>query len=209
MAAGLSGCAGMDEKSVALVKGNLDEIYLGTADEAYLELTGSTLEECLANYEEGLIAEAELFCYYFSIEYPTEEIISEIASLYKEIYAKANYSVGQAQKLSNSSYLIPVEVSPIDIFEVALSNWDSGMADFYESNAGRDAANFSDEEYAQWDADWAQAIISHIRAQLPSLSYKDAVKTDVYVNKNENGVWIMDKASFYEVDSHIIYYPSP
>ena len=111
LALSLAGCGtAMTDASTVLVQGNLDEIYLGKYDPAFLELVNTTEEQAEANYIQGLETEADYFAYYFSIDYMDDTLQDEIVELYKEIYSHSRYEVGEATKVDDSTYGVPVTI---------------------------------------------------------------------------------------------------
>ena len=100
----MGGCGGgySEEDAASLVKWNLESIYLGEHDPAFISSTRSTEEELDASYEEGIFAEVDFFIYYVDIEYPTEEIRNELAEVYKEIYSKSKFEVKAPKELTRS-----------------------------------------------------------------------------------------------------------
>jgi len=203
----LSACSATEDTVAALVQGNLDEVYLGKFSEEYMELVDSSLEECEKDYEMGLYTEAETFCYYFSVEYPDDALMEEIVEMYKDIYALSKYTIGESSKLDSDTYVVQVEIYPIDVLELVDEKWDDGMAAFYEKYANADISTMSDEEYEAFDHDWARAIIALVYDQLPYADYHEPVSIAVQVDKNSDGYWMINGDDFYNIDEQIIYYP--
>lgn len=211
----MSGCGllsmlgGTDEAMRDLVQGNLDEIYLGQYNEEFLELTNTTEAEAEQYYLDGLNLEAQYFAQYFLIENLTDEIKAEIVELYKDIYSHSKYEVGEAAKIDDDTYGVPVTVYPMDIIQ---NVFDEVSAALDEYNAG-----FSDEEYneiisdedayAAYDAGWAEIVIGMVRDAVPGIGYLDPVDMVVQVQLGDDEYWSIADNDFSEVDATMIYYP--
>lgn len=190
-----------------LVQGNLDEIYLGKFDADYMKLVDITEEDAQQTYQEGLEVEAEMFAYYFDIENMTDEIQAEIIELYKEIYAQSKYTVGDASKLDDSTYAVKVVVSPLDIFNLVDEVFDEALEPFYNKYAAVDISAMSDDEYAAYDKEWAETIISLCREKLPEMGYLEDRSLVIQVQLDEDDYWVMSGDDFNSLDEIIINYP--
>lgn len=204
----LAACGGGFEGVVkTLVQGNLDEIYLGQFNSDYMKLVNSDEADCEESYRTGLETEAEFFINYFEIEYPTDELVEEIVELYKQIYSHSKYTVNDPAKLDDNTYAVKVQISPIDIVQIVSDNWDEGMEPLYEKYADVDTNSMSEEEYVQFDADWAEAIINMFYDQLPNLGYMDEQSIAVQITKGSDGIWMIADNDLMAVDAAILYYP--
>ncbi len=211
MVLSLAACKALPTKSeqfTILVRGNLDEIYLGRAGSDYLKLTGTTAEDVAASYEDSLRQEATFFCGYFDITHPTDRTMAEVVELYRQIYANASYIVGSAAKTDDGTYAVSVEIQPLNIMETALANPGEAMATFYEKHGGVNREDLSGEELAEFEADWADAVITLVRGQLSHVTYRDTVTVDVHVTQTEEGFWQMDAGDLQAVDALILCYPA-
>lgn len=190
-----------------LVQGNIDGLYLGKFDDAYLKLINSTEAECRKDYLDGLEVEAEYFAHYFNIEVLDDDLKAEIVDLYKEIYFHSQYTVGDASKLDDNTYAVKVTISPIDIVDLVVEDFDSGMEGFYTQYADADPSAMTDEEYAQYDRDWAEAILAMFYKRLPKLGYKEEQSIAIQVVKGADGRWGISDNDMVSIDSLMIYYP--
>ena len=207
----LAGCKAVPtraEQFTALVRGNLDEIYLGRADSNYLKLTGSTAEDVTASFESSLSQAAVFFCGYFDIPHPSESVMTEVEELYRQIYSHASYTVGQAFKVDDRTYTVPVTVQPLNIMDAAIQSHDEALAGFYEKYAGVSRDELSGEELAAYEADWAHAVIEMVRAQLARTTYRDTETVDVRVTQDGDGTWQMSAEDLQTLDALVLYYPS-
>ncbi|MBO4853832.1 MAG: hypothetical protein J5482_01635 [Oscillospiraceae bacterium] len=197
----------MEELAALLVQGNLDEIYLGKVSQEYLDLIGSTEEDARETYEEGLSYEAEYFADYFDIDVLSDPLKEQIMDLYREIYSHVRYTVGNASKLDENTYVVKVDVEPINVMELAMDAEDTATADFFAKYADVDVESMTDEEYEAYDAEWAQAVIATVQAQVPVLAYKPGVSLAVQVVRGDDGAWQISDSDMGDLDEQMIYYP--
>lgn len=197
----------MEDLAILLVQGNLDEIYLGTVSQEYLDLIGSTKEEARETYEDGLSVEAEFFADYFDINFLPDPLKAQIIDLYREIYSHIRYTVVEAGKVDDNIYAVKIDVEPINIMELAKAAEDEAMSSFSAKYADADVDSMTDEEYAAYDADWAQAVIAMVKEQIPQLGYKPAVHLTVQVVRDDDGIWQISDDDIVNLDAQMIYYP--
>ncbi|MBQ3010332.1 MAG: hypothetical protein IJD81_03960 [Oscillospiraceae bacterium] len=190
-----------------LVQGNLDEIYLGVFDDKYLALVDGSEASAQEIYDEGMAYEAEYFCYYFDVEYPTDAFLQELIDVYKEIYGHSKYKVGDASKLDETTYVVKLTVSPIDIMELVLDAVENGAADsFYDKYANVNVEAMTEAEYQAYDEEWAYMILDILRDQLPNIGYLEEETLAVQIVL-ENDVWMIGDSDLSTIDSLIIAYP--
>lgn len=201
----LAACGGgFAEDVTLLVRGNLDELYLGSFDPDYMKLVGATEEECQASYEDGMGVEADFFAYYFGIEL-TEEQRNEVIEMYKEIYAKSSYTVSTAEKEDDNTYRVKVEIQPIDLFVLVDEVWDETVDNF---NAGyKDVYSMTDAEYEAYLQDAARMIIDLCKSLMPEMGNLDTKTVYVQVTKDSNDYWSITDDNMADLDEAIIAYP--
>lgn len=210
MIVSLSACgSSFEDKVTALVQGNLDSYYLGVNTEDYLKLINSTEAECRADYDDRLDMEAEYFAYYFDIEYLDDDLKSEIIDLYKIIFANSKYVVSPASKLDDKTYAVKLEIYPIDIIDLVTEDevWDAGIAAWNEKYIESDIDEMTEEEYMQFDHDWAETIIDIFYEQMPNLGYMDSKTIVLQIVKDTDGAWMISDDDMTSIDNLILYYP--
>lgn len=205
-ACGGNGGTSAEDRAKILVQGNMDELYHDAAGEEYLELVGSDPEESHQDYLNGLASEAEFFAYYFGIYNLTDELKEEIVDLYGQIYAKAKYTVGDASKLDDSTYAVKITVSPLNIFDLVMSE-EGAMEAFFEKYDGVDVDAMTDEEYDAYDLEWARMILDLCWEKLPDTGYMEDKTMALQITKGSDDYWGIDDDDFYDMDGMIIYYP--
>jgi len=216
----LSGCANPALKKITLlVKGNLDVIYRGVYSSQYLELSGCEESRLKQDYLRALETEAEFFARYWGIldTDPPEsygdleaDLRQDILLLLKEIYQHSSYEVETASKEDEGSYLVTVQVRPIDIMEQAMTLYENDeyepLNQFWIRNSTTDFNQMSDQEYQDYTYEYGKLIVSLVRDQLPSLNYREPQTLTLRIQTLE-GVHSIQKEDWTALDTHLIFYP--
>lgn len=124
----LAACGGglSPDDATTYIQGILDENYKGIYDAEFLEMIDSTETEAQEIYQNSIEVEADFLIGSLMDNAPTEEQRSELIELYKEIYAKASYTVDTATEIDETTYGVKVTVAPIDIFHQLMDEVSSG-----------------------------------------------------------------------------------
>ena len=108
----LTACGGLQEKvesklwetaAPILVQGNMDLLYKGVCDENYLKLVNSTQEDCLPYYEENMALQAQAIMAAFEINDVNNNQSDRFIDIMKQVYAKADYTIGAASQVANGT----------------------------------------------------------------------------------------------------------
>ncbi len=201
---GLAACGGGFDPA-ALLKGNLDVIYLGTCDDSHLEAVGLTKEEAQQYYEDGIEVEAEYFADYCSCDYDslTDTTKQRIIDMYKQIYSHSKYEVGEVTK-NGETYLVSLTIYPIDI--MAKFN-DEDYDAFYAAMEERaNAGEFADMSDADFDDLWVNGVIDTLEARLDTIGYLDAETISVQIAKDTDGYYTITQNDFDRIDTMMIQY---
>ena len=192
-----------------LVQGDLDALYLGEFNENYLDLTGASQEDCQSAYEQNLSLSADTFAQCFGITNLTDDLRGEVKELYREIYARAHYSVGGAAQVDETHYTVTVNVEPMDFFTPVLEGFDGAMTDFRARWIDYvDISRMTDEQYAAFELDWAQSILAWCRQNLESITYLPVQTVEISVTQGSDGLWSTDADSVQAFDEAVLYYPA-
>lgn len=133
-------------------------------DPEFLTALGETEESLSAQIAEENV---QALCNLLIIEFPTEEIRGEAAGLLKELYAKADYTVGAAVPTGNGSE-VEITVRPVDVLaRVNDALWERLDA----FNAGYTGDTSTDEGYAAYDAAWAEDALALFQEKLAEAEY--------------------------------------
>ena len=116
MAIGLLGGCGKSFDAAAYTKALLDNSYKNDST-AFVDMKIGTAEKAAELYEQGLDKEMEAML-------ESEEISEEQAAAYREVIADilagAKYTVGEAEKQDDGSFVVTVTYEQMNIFEPAM-----------------------------------------------------------------------------------------
>ena len=147
----LSACGGglSADDATTYVQGILDENYKGVYDPDFLELIDITENEAEETYLSSLETEADFFASAFLIDDLTDELKAEVVDMYKQVYAKAKYTVDTATEVDDGTFGVKVTVEPLDVFDrVAEALWGDTPDARAEALYSQDVDSMTDEEYA-------------------------------------------------------------
>lgn len=111
----LTGC-GKSFDASRYVKGCLDASTKGIFTD-YCDTTNSTEEEVKKEYETRMNTELESMTGSITM---TDEMRQRYLSIYKQIYSKCKYEVGEAKEGKDHSYTVPVKICRLNIFKSVL-----------------------------------------------------------------------------------------
>lgn len=134
LSAGLLGGCGPQFDAAAYVKALLDNSYKNDS-KAFVEQKLGTAEEAAEIYNQGvehaisdiLIDEENEG---FSV---SEDLLKEYRTTFETIFSKVNYTVGEAEKQEDGSYMVTVTYETMDVFANAMSDYDERVAEWTES----------------------------------------------------------------------------
>ena len=122
----LAGCQTTTKDATTFIKGELDATYLGTYDQAYIDVVKDMTEaDAKEKYENNVQWEAEILLEYLSVYLPTDAVYDRAEEVIAEIYSHAKYSVADAEKLKSGDLAVEVTVSPIEIIPLLSSDYAS------------------------------------------------------------------------------------
>lgn len=196
LTAALAGCDllnfgdNMMKDSKVYVQGVLDKLYLGQFNQEYLDLIDLTQEEAQEEYENWLSQEVEYFIYYFSIEDYSDELVTEIGNLYKEIYTSAKYTVGETSKLESGAYAVEVTVEPMNIMTLITDD---------DVQAAYEEVNYDEAAYGE-------KIVEMVKEQLPNMSYEPVKEMVFQLKEDTDGFYVLVEEDVQAFDTYIITY---
>ena len=207
----LSACGGglSADDATTYVQGILDENYKGVYDPDFLELIDITENEAEETYLSSLETEADFFASAFLIDDLTDELKAEVVDMYKQVYAKAKYTVDTATEVDDGTFGVKVTVEPLDVFDrVAEALWGDTPDARAEALYSQDVDSMTDEEYAAYDAEWCRLVIDLTLEKLPEAEYLEAQSKVVQITLGDDNYWSLDEQDFIE-DSYIMEISSP
>ena len=134
LSAGLLGGCGQQFDAAAYVKALLDNSYKNDS-KAFVEQKLGTAEEAAEIYNQGLEhAISDILIDEenegFSV---SEDLLKEYRTTFETIFSKVNYTVGEAEKQEDGSYMVTVTYETMDVFANAMSDYDERVAEWTES----------------------------------------------------------------------------
>lgn len=216
MTASLAACGDtMKKDSQTYVQGLLDKYYRGQYNKDYLELIDLTEAEAEEQYLDWLYQEVDYFCYYFDVEYPTDEFKDQVAEFYKQVYAQSNYVVHEATKLSSGNYAVEVTVQPMDIMQqiteddAALIDDEAFAAAFGDKSEEEIQAMDDDayeEAYLTYDAAHGQGMLEALKAHLGEIGYGAEKSMIFQLAKDSDNYYSLVEGDIQNFDSYVIEY---
>lgn len=213
LVASLSACGGKPGFDASkYIKGILDENYLGQYDPDFLEMVDATESEAEEIYLGNLEGESNVFANVFSVDNMTGDVLDATMELYRQIYAKSKYTVDPATKIDDSTYGVKVTVEPIDVFHPVAEQLRADeptseiLNNFLATYAETDFTTISEEDYAAYDAAWAQMIIDMTYEALETSGYLEPQSLVLQVTKDSDGVWGISDTDLSNFDYLVIDY---
>ena len=135
--------------------------------------------------------------------------LAEVEDLYREIYARAHYSVVGAVQIDETHYTVTVNVEPMDFFTPVLDGFDDAMVGFRARWIDYvDVSRMTDEQYAAFELDWAQSVLAWCRRNLDGITYLPVQTVEISVTQDGDGLWSTDADSMQAFDEAVLYYPA-
>lgn len=200
----LTACGGgLTEKDAeTYVKGYLDAAYLGSYDQAYIDLVEDmTMDDAKQDHRDYVEIEAQNMLIFLEVDYPTDEVVSAAEELMEEIYSRAQYKVAPASKTKDSDFVIEVTVSPIELFSLLSDE------DFFEAldEAGFNEAE-TEEELEASDAIYGPLMLEKVKALLPQLTYGEDQVIMLHLKADDDGYYSLVETGMDTLDKSVIDY---
>lgn len=212
MTVSLTACGGVSQKdATTYIQGELDAVYRGIYNEEYLDLVEDmTQSEAEEKHRANVAAEAEFFLSFLDVEYPNDEVTAKAENLVKEIYSKAKYTVGEADKLQSGDYVVEVVISPIEIMdklsdETARACWEEACAKYGITDM-EELTDITEEEYAEIDVAYGMNILEKVKALLPELSYGEDQNVMLHLELGEDDYYTLAESGWQKLDEIMIDY---
>lgn len=106
----------------------LDLSYKGDAA-AYVDMELGTAEQAAALFDRGIDSEMSFFKEKLNM---SKELEADFRSLFKEIYGKAKYTVGEAKEQKDGSFAVEITYERLNVFEPALTAYNERIAELPE-----------------------------------------------------------------------------
>ena len=175
LAVALTACGLSGGDVTTYIQGELDCTYKGVYAQEYLDLLEDTTEEdARQQYEANAQAEAQRLLSYLEVLLPTDEVNERATQLVKDIYAKAQYTVGEGNKLQGGDFAVEVVLSPIEVFHlIPTETYGQVWTQVCEDNGTTPdlASTLSEAEYQPLDAEYAMRMMDEVEQVLPQATY--------------------------------------
>lgn len=155
----LGGCASEADMS-SYLKALLDTSYKNET-QGFVEMKLGTAEEANALYEQGIENGVSAFCERLSI---SDELKEDYRELYMDILRNVRYSVEDAKKQKDGSYIVNVSYEKMNLFEPAIQLYQDNVAALVNEQANSDE-NISSE-------DMVNVVIKEFKSSMESILSK-------------------------------------
>lgn len=154
--------------------------------EPYAEITGSTVEEVEALYNQAIDAEMA----YIEGYNVSEEKKAEFRQLFIDMYKSFKYEVGEATRNEDDSYTVPVTTYKLIIFDGILEEGDTYLTNFAQAEV--DAGRTPTQEQLETEA--INFMYDAMKENMEALTYAEPATTTVTVSPTKNGSQVVYSA---------------
>jgi len=193
MVVNLAGCGKFD--AAAYVESCLDLLTKGETEQ-YMKMTGRSKEQAESDYEsniDAMMTEMDQFNL-------SDELSNSYRQLFKDVYAKAKYTVKDAEKMDDKDgYYVTVEIEQMTGLFNGIQ--EELMTEFTEwaNSFDADAYPTEDEMYEQM----YQMMYDLMSARVDSITYNDPQEVVVEVIGEDN-VYSISDGSMTELDEALL-----
>lgn len=187
----LTGCMPKFDAS-GYIKACLDANTKGEF-EAYAEITGSTVEEVEALYNQAIDTEMQ----YIDGYNVSEEKKAEFRQLFMDMYANFKYEVGEAVRNDDDSYTVPVTTYKLMVFEGIMTEGEEYLMNYAQAEV--DAGRTPTQEQLETEA--INFMYDAMKENLGALTYGEAVTTNITVSPTKSGSTVIYSADTYALQA--------
>lgn len=195
---------------VAYMQGQMDALYLGEFDPEYLKMIDMEQTEAQESYDENLDFRVDDFIQGFSIEYPTDAFKDRVKDLYKQIYAKADYTVVSSAEQDDGSYSVKITIRPLDVMQLFFEELPDFSQQFEAKYADVDVESMTEEEYKTWnetvyDLDYQNGLADLLESVIAKMGTLEEKSIAVQIEKDpDDGFYVINTESIGNLDALII-----
>ncbi len=224
LTASLAGCGGgngLTTKDASMcIQVEMDATYRGEFSGFVDFYDNATTQDARERYDANIEGEANFFLEGMGV--PSLDSASDVVpasemqlhrakELYKQIYAKSDYTVVSSTKQDDGTFAVKVTIRPLDVFDLLDANYDAGFEDFWAKFEAVDTDSMTDEEYTAWytetfASEYYDTLLDLLEAQIPNIGYKDEKSIVIQVEKDEDDVLIITDEDWMNLDNLIIDY---
>ena len=208
----LSGCQSTTKDATVYVKGELDATYLGTYDQAYIDVVKDMTEaDAKQKFDDNVKWEAEILVEdWLPIDMPTDKVYDRAEEVIAEIYSHAKYTVADAEKLKSGDIAVEVTVSPIEIIPLLTEDFQENAwydildANGIETQEQMDA--LTDDEYQVLDEAYAIVLLDELENLIDDLTYGEDQVIMLQMKKDSDGYYVLVESGIQKLDEVMIDY---
>lgn len=126
MLIGLLGGCGSSFDAAGYISAILDNSYRNDSSK-FVSMKIGTAEEAAETYETTLANEVDSLIQLSDATNPTDEQYEQLKSIVEDIYGKAKYTVGEAEKQDDGSFAVTVTCEQIQVFGPAMEAYIAGL----------------------------------------------------------------------------------
>ena len=197
--------------ATALVKANLDILYLGQYDADYLSTTETSENDAEELYQNNLEGETGRMIGYYGMQEVSDEMYQELVDLQEEIYSHAQYEVLPATEQADGTYAVKVNISPVNIHVLVDEYYYDAYDALYAEYSSIDTSNMSDEEVSALNTEYNQAynqmVLDLIKARMTEIGNEEETSVVIQVVQDTDGLYTPDENGLMSCDDLIITYP--
>ncbi|MFA9379118.1 MAG: DUF3568 family protein [Lachnotalea sp.] len=180
------------------VQGIMDSTYKAEFDK-YIELTEDTQENAQVAYDSVMNTKAEAFATYTAVTL-TDDSKPKFIDYSKQIYKNAKYEISKTTK-TEDGFIVDVVISPMTILKNISTEGEAYVTEFNARNADGEFADLTQEDF---EAAYADGIMSIFENNISNIQYSEDVTVTVSVSSQDNKVYTMDAKEFEKIDNAIL-----
>ena len=179
-----------------------------------------TTQDAKDQYNDNIEGEAAYFLALIGMPDPEDQSlvvepsamqIHKAETIYKDIYAKSDYTVLSASKPDDGTFSVKVTIRPMDILTLVSDNMEDYFADFTAKFDKVDTDSMSDEEFVTWYRtvyvpEYYDTMLGLLESQVPDIGYTDEKSIVIQVQQAEDGSLYISVDDLRNLDDLIIDY---
>ena len=220
-ACGSGGSKGLSTKDAQeCVQVELDTTYKGQFAGFVNFYSNVTTQDAKDQYNDNIAGEAAYFLYLISMPdaedqsqtiEPSAMQTHKAESLYKDIYAKSDYTIVSSSRQNDGTFAVKVNIKPMDILTLVSENWEDFFTDFDDKFSKVDTESMTDEEFFNWwrnvyVPEYYDTALDLLESQVPNIGYADEKSIVIQVQQSEEGALFISEDDWTNLDALIIDY---
>ncbi|MGN0141294.1 MAG: hypothetical protein ACI4AD_03640 [Roseburia sp.] len=176
---GLLGGCGLSFDASAYIKALLDNSYKNDSTEFLAQKIG-TAEEASKLYEEGIDTELEALLAGVEL---SEELEAEYRQVLKDMFGAVKYTVGEAEKQDDGSYVVTVNYQQMQVFASAMAAYETEVTELMTQWTEDESSVPSDEEMLE---QIYASLKDCLKDAVAGATYADEASTTIRVELADN-----------------------